>query len=150
MAAYSRLLLLVFIVVGCAQAGGDTPAIRQVIEAEDTSFYQNKDRLAHTKYWHIIPATRWWYSGKDMDEFWTENDYKAAIQNMNIPPADNAACTFSEFFIKVNGNVAWATYDKKTVTPGGETEHTHEFRGMEKIADEWKIISASVHTFTPK
>ncbi|MCC6287384.1 MAG: hypothetical protein IT249_05825 [Chitinophagaceae bacterium] len=49
-----------------------------------------------------------------------------------------------------NGIIGWATYDKKTVTPNGKTEFSHEFRGMEKINGEWKIISAPVHAFIPK
>ena len=146
---FSFIFLLTFC-IRCNKSTDEGSAIRKVIEAEDITFYQNKDRLAHASFWHIIPETRWWYSGLSNTEFWTGADYKAAIAKMDIPPADNATCTFTDFFVKVNGTIGWATYDKKNVTPEGKTEFAHEFRGMEKINGEWKIISASVHAFTPK
>ncbi len=145
----ATFLLLALTLVSFAQTKDET-AIRKVIEAEDVSFYTNKDRMAHVGYWHITPYTRWWYSGLKSVEFLTGDQWKADMANNKFPPADNAICSFSDFVIKANDKLAWVTYEKKTVTPEGKTEFTHEFRGMEKISGVWKIISASVHEYQPK
>ena len=128
----------------------EVTAIRKTIEAEDIAFYTNPNRKAYMEYWAIKPDTRWVYSGLDGTVIMTASDLKTAIAKNQFPPADNSVCSFSNFVIKVNGTVGWATYDKKAVAPKGKTDYTHEFRGMEKIAGVWKIISASVHQYKPK
>src|SRR6188768_1351008 len=112
------VLIHACLLTGCNQSPDmENEKIRAVIETEDIDFSNNEDRLAWFSYWHVTPDSRWWFTGLNYFEYWTGADFNAAIAAKNIPPADHARCTFSNFYIRSEGKIGWVTYDKKTETP---------------------------------
>ena len=81
------------------------------------------------------------YSGKAAQVVLSNKDMKAAADNGTIPKANNEVTTFANYNIRVNGNTAWATFDQKSAAGN----ITHEFRCLEKMGSDWKIVSSSVH-----
>lgn len=45
----------------------------------------------------------------------------------------------SNYNIRINGNMAWATYDQKITQQDKSTVVSHEVRSLEKINGNWLI-----------
>jgi hypothetical protein len=116
-------------------------AIQKTIEDEGHEFHYNTDRNSFLSFWNMTDATRMVYSGKTGLIKLTAKDMKDAAEKGVIPKADNQNSTFSNYVIRVNGNVSWVTNDQ-TDSKG---ILYHEVRCLEKIAGVWKIVSSSVH-----
>src|SRR5690349_17769103 len=129
-----RLAIVVFTfgLLNCSNPNDEADVIRKLVESEDIAFSTSEDRLAWAGYWDISANSRWWYTAPDFHEYWNEADFKTAIATKNMPPLMNGQNTFSDFVIKVNGVIAWVTYDRKEVIEG-KPVFTHEVRLLEKI-----------------
>lgn len=143
------ILFLGICTLSFAQTNDETN-IRKIIEAENINFCTNSNRKVYMNDWLLKPETQWVYSSKDGLQFMTGEDLKIGMAKNLYPPANNATCTFSNFIVKASGNVGWASFDKKMITPDGKVDYVHAFRCMEKIENAWKIISASEHQYQPK
>lgn len=144
------ITICLFSFINCTNQKDEQEAILKVIEAENVAFSTNKDRLAWASYWHISPDSRWWFTGLDYFEYWKEGDFKKAISAKAIPPVNNGQNSLSDLVVKVNRSVAWATFDRKEATPDGKAAFTHDVCLLEKINNEWKIVSYSIHQYNPK
>jgi hypothetical protein len=134
----------------CFAQTKDEAAIRKVLESEIINFHKNTNRKVYVSYWHIKPETRFVASGLDGNTFFmTSDDFKAGIAKNKYPPADAATVSFSNFVVKAGGTTSWATYDIKMITPDGKEDYIHSFRGLEKTAGVWKIITGSEHQYKP-
>lgn len=116
-------------------------AVQKAIENESYQFHHNADRNVFLSSWSMAEGTMICYSGKATQITLSGKDMKAATENGTIPKANNENTTFANYVIRVNGNTAWATFDQTSAT--GNV--THEFRLMEKVGNDWKIVSSSVH-----
>ncbi len=116
-------------------------AVQKAIENESYQFHHNADRNVFLSSWSMAEGTMMCYSGKAAQITLMGKDMKAAAENGTIPKASNENTTFANYVIRVNGNTAWATFDQT----GAAGNVTHEFRLMEKIGNDWKIVSSSVH-----
>jgi hypothetical protein len=116
-------------------------AVQKVIEDEGHEFHFNTDRNSFLSFWNMTDATRMVYSGKTGLVKLTAKDMKDAAEKGIIPKADNQKSTFSNYTIRVNGNISWVTNDQ-TDSKG---ILYHEVRCLEKIGNTWKIVSSSVH-----
>jgi hypothetical protein len=125
---FSVILLMTSICFLQAQSA-DTEAVKKAIESESNAFHNNPDRMAFLGYWSIADGTRMVYSGKGNLTVLTGATMKSAVENGQIPKPDNAKTTFSNYTIRVSGNVAWATFDQGNAE--GKLQ-THEFRCMEQ------------------
>lgn len=132
-----------------ALAQTDEAAIRQVIESESKAFHTSTDRKVFTTYWHVTNDNRMVYSDSTGAYLFRGDEMKAAMAKGELPPADNAASEFSNFLVRADGNIGWATFDQKNTTPDSKSIYTREFRCMEKIDGSWKIISSSIHDYKP-
>lgn len=116
-------------------------AVQKAIENESHEFHFNTDRNSFLKSWTMADGTIMCYSGKAAQVVLSNKDMKGAAENGTIPKANNEVTTFANYNIRVSGNTAWATFDQ-TSAAGNVT---HEFRCMEKVGNDWKIVSSSVH-----
>lgn len=147
------LLLLSLVTSGIYTLDAQTAdelAIRQVIEAESRAYHHETVRATFLNYWHIIPESRLVYTGPDGSSFLTGADMEKARQAGQFPPPDYVVNVYSDFVIRANGDVAWASFDQKSTAPDGKITYMHEFRCLEKVGRDWKIISSSVHRYEPK
>ena len=143
-------LLLVTLSLGSVTAQtADEAAIRTAIESESKAFHTNTDRTAFIGFWHITPESRMVYQGLGEINLLTGEAMKAAVAAGQLPAADNAERVFSNFVVKANGTIGWASFDQISTKPDGKAAYMREFRCMEKIGTAWKIVSSSVHEYKP-
>jgi hypothetical protein len=141
-------LLLINTIFLMAQ-NGEEAAVRAAIEAESKAFHTNPDRQVFLSSWKLEGDSRLVYQGTEGTNLMTGDGIKAAVAAGQIPPADKAVSEFSNFVVRAGGTVAWATFDQKSTTPDGKLQYTREFRCMEKVNGQWKIVSSSVHAYQP-
>jgi Domain of unknown function (DUF4440) len=120
----------------------DEAAIKKAIENESSQFHINPDRNVFLQSWNMVDGTTISYSGKGGMTTLSGKDMKAAAEKGVIPKANGEVTTFSNYLVRANGNIGWATFDQTSA----KGIVTHEFRCMEKVGNDWKIVSSSVHS----
>ena len=127
-----------------SQSIPDTTAIKQLLEKESTTF-RSGDVKGHADCWKIQPYTRIVVSTADGKMI----DVPPA---MMVNPRANAmgnGGTFSNsnYKISVMGNSAWVSHNEESVSKDGKKSYTVEFKMLEKINGDWKIVAMSVHAY---
>ena len=127
-----------------SQSIPDTTAIKQLLEKESTTFRRG-DVKAHAECWKIQPYTRIVISTADGKMI----DVPPAI--MINPPANMAGTggtfTNSNYKISVIGNSAWVSHNEESVSKDGKKSYSVEFKMLEKINGDWKIVGMSMHAY---
>ena len=128
----------------------DEVAIKNVIQTETKNFHENTDRNGLLSYWKIDENTRMVYSTPSQEAIFLKgSDLKTAVENGTVPKADNATFEMTNFVIRSGANAAWASFDQKVTPKSGSAGFSHEMRGLEKVNGAWKIVSSSVHAYSP-
>lgn len=121
----------------------DEAAIKQVIESETQAYLDG----------HPEKITEYW-SNKDSDEFqsqqivtWIGQPFaKAATLKKlteaakNLVKKQDIKIERDDFEIRINKNMAWATYTQKAIANGTAAQTIRETRILERINNEWKIV----------
>ncbi|WP_255039755.1 nuclear transport factor 2 family protein [Lacihabitans soyangensis] len=121
----------------------DEVAIKKVIEAETQSYLDG----------HPEKITDYW-SRKPSDEFqsqqivaWIGQPYaKAETLNKlneaakNLVKKKDIKIEREDFEIRINKDMAWATYTQKAIANGTVAQTIRETRILERIGGEWKIV----------
>jgi hypothetical protein len=128
----------------------DEKAIQQVIESESRAYHSNPDRTAYMGYWLLNDQTRLVYTGPEGTFYVTGADMQATLSSGKLPPMDHAVTTYTNFVIRADGNIGWASFDQTSTMPDGEVKYMHEFRCMEKVQGVWKTVQSSIHRYVPK
>lgn len=53
----------------------------------------------------------------------------------------------SNFSIQINGDTAWVGHDELSIGPDGSRTKSYEFRFLEKVDGQWKLIGQSIHVY---
>jgi len=127
-----------------SQSIPDTTAIKQLLEKESTTF-RNGDVKAHADCWKIEPYSRIVVS-------------TAGGQMIDVPPAvmvnppanmmgGGGTFSNSNYKISVSGNSAWVSHNEESVAKDGKKTYSIEFKMLEKINGNWKIVGMSIHAY---
>ena len=127
-----------------AQSIPDTVAIKQLLEKESTT-YRSGDAKGHADCWKIQPYSRIVISTADGKMF------EVPPATMANPPASmlGKGGTFanSNYKISVMGNSAWVSHNEESVSKDGKKSYSVEFKMLEKINGDWKIVGMSIHAY---
>lgn len=129
---------------GYSQSVPDTVAIKQLLEKESATF-RSGDAKAHADCWKIQPYSRIVVSLADG-------------RMIDVPPAvmvnpqatlsdSSAAFSNSNYKISVIGNSAWVSHDEESTAKDGKKTYSVEFKMLEKINGDWKIVGMSMHAY---
>ncbi len=70
------------------------------------------------------------------------------------PPANmmGTGGTFSnsDYKISVIGNSAWVSHNEESISKDGQKTYSLEFKMLEKINGDWKIVGMSIHAYNKK
>ena len=55
--------------------------------------------------------------------------------------------TNSNYKISVMGNSAWVSHNEESVSKDGKKTYSIEFKMLEKINGDWKIVGMSMHAY---
>jgi tetratricopeptide (TPR) repeat protein len=141
---YVVLLAFSFALATAETVRGQTAEHEQVkkMVMAETDFYYKTDGNAWQATWlHTAGITRAFVNKDSYAIFkgW-ENfgpDAIAGLKNWKPSPVKIAN---SNYNIKTGGSLAWVEYDQ-TVTGEKDTSTSHEYRVLEKIDGQWKIVS---------
>lgn len=128
-----------------AQSADET-AIKQLLEKESAT-WRSGDVKGHAACWAIKPYSKIVVStvdGKMID----------VDPNLMInPPAGMAGkggtSVNTNYKMNITGNNAWVTHNEVSTAADGTKNYTFEFRMLEKIGDEWKLVGQSIHAYKP-
>ena len=136
--------LLIF---SCAQKNDDENAIKKLLEKESAT-WRSGDIKAHASCWQIKPYSKVVISTSD------GNLIDVPPSFMVNPPPNSAghggSSINTNYTISINGNSAWAGHNEESTSADGKKNYTYEFRMLEKINGEWKIVAQSIHAYKPK
>jgi SnoaL-like domain len=128
-------------------AAVDEIAIKTVVEAETAAYHAGKIDIM-LSHWNFAAYARGMATTLDGQTLYGEGDQLR--QFFSTLTATNNTFANSNYNIKVGGDMAWATYDQKTMKADGSTALlSHEVRGLEKVNGVWKIILVSAHHYKP-
>ncbi len=123
-------------------AADETAAIKQVLEKESAT-WRAGDVAGHAQCWQLRPYSRVVVSTGDG----TVLDVPPAT--MLHPPAGAmghaGTAVQSHYCMSVRGHAAWVSHDEVSTTPAGAKSYSTEFRMLEKVQGQWKLVGQSIH-----
>ncbi|RZK29804.1 MAG: nuclear transport factor 2 family protein [Hymenobacter sp.] len=138
------IMLLGSLVAGsCSRPMDDTAAIKQVLEKESAT-WRAGDVPGHAACWHIQPYSRVLVSTADG-------------KVLDIPPAllvapspsmgQGGTAVNTNYKISVAGTTAWVSHNEESTTKAGQKTYSYEFRMLEKLDNQWKLVGQSIHLY---
>lgn len=113
-------------------------AIIKMLEA-DTKAFLAGDVAGLKSTWAFTPYTRGMALSSNGQKAYGGSGDEMLKWVEAVKPTE-ATFVNSNYNIKINGNMAWATFDQKVTQPNMSTAATHEVRCMEKINGSWRIV----------
>jgi hypothetical protein len=144
-----KLALLAFLLCSIAtysysQSAADTLAVKQVVERESAT-WRSGDAKGHAGCWKIQPYSRVLVSTAEGKMYDVPT---ATIANSVATTASRGgASSNSNYKISIIGNSAWASFDEESISKDGKKSYSAEFKILEKIDGQWKIVAMSVHAY---
>jgi Domain of unknown function (DUF4440) len=126
-----------------AKKTDDEVAIKKVIESE-TQAYLDGDGKKLLSYWADKKTNE--HASQYLIQFlgqpYAKGESMEKLQNLVIPNLKKQTFTMgkSDFEVRTNNNMAWATYTQKVVANGKTLQTDRETRILERINGEWKIV----------
>jgi len=143
----SALLFLIFLSFNSLGQANEEAAIKQVLEKESAS-WRSGDVKAHADCWHVQPYSRILVSIGDS----TVIDVPPAL--MLNPPSNSfgkgGTSVNSNYKINITGTAAWVSHDEESTSAEGNKTYSAEFRMLEKINGQWKLVAQSIHLYKVK
>ena len=137
-----QLLIIAAFTISCNHKSDDQKEIIKLLEKESAT-WQAGDIKAHADCWHIQPYSRILVSTAD-----------GSI--IDVPPAkminptkmgNGGVSVQTNYKMNISGNNAWVSHDEESTSKSGEKSFTSEFRILEKINNEWKLVAQSIHVY---
>jgi len=129
-----------------AQANEEA-AIKSLLEKESAT-WRSGDVKGHADCWAIKPYTRVLVSVGDS----TVIDVPPAF--IINPPADmvgkGGVALNTNYKMHIDGNNAWVSHDEESTDTAGKKTYSAEFRMLEKIDGQWKLVGQSIHIYKKK
>jgi hypothetical protein len=130
-----------------SQNTDDSMAIKKLLEKESAT-WRSGDIKAHADCWVIKPYSRILVSNADG----TALDIPPAV--MINPPANimgkGGSSINTNYKMNIAGSNAWVSHDEESTAADGKKTYSYEFRILEKINGEWKLVGQSLHFYKPK
>ncbi len=137
------MLLGSLVLGGCSRPVDDTAAIKHLLETESAT-WRAGDVQGHAACWHIQPYSRILVSTADG-------------KALDIPPAlmvapspamgQGGAAVNTNYQVHVAGNAAFVSHDEESTAKDGQKTYSYEFRVLEKIDNQWKLVGQSIHAY---
>lgn len=117
-------------------------AIKYLLEKESAT-WRVGDVKAHGDCWYIQPYSRILISTGDSAVI----DLPPSV--MINPPLDiigkGGSSVNSNYKMSITGNYAWVSHDEVSISAEGLKKYSSEFRMLEKINGQWKLVAQSIH-----
>jgi hypothetical protein len=122
-------------------------AIQQLLEKE-SSTWRTGDIQAHAECCAIKPYSRILVSTIEGNVIDVPPDL------MINPPAGmvgkGGSSINTNYKMSISGNNAWVSHNEESTAKDGTKSFTYEFRMLEKINNQWKLVGQSIHAYRPK
>jgi len=122
----------------------DSLAIIKLLEKEGLTWRMG-DKEGHAECWEERPY------GKFMASMVDGRTIDIPVETIINPPSSmigNGGFAFhSNHKMKIEGNLAWVNHDEVSVNTDGKESLSSEFRLLEKIDNEWKLVGQSLHFY---
>lgn len=125
----------------------DEAAIKQLLEKESAT-WRAGDIKAHADCWAVKPYSRILVSTGDG----TAMDIPPSLM-LNPPAAivgKGGSSENSNYKMNITGDNAWISHDEVSTAADGIKTYSYEFRILEKIDGQWKLVGQSIHIYKPK
>lgn len=143
----SLLFFMAFLTLNSYSQNAEEVAIKQLLEKESAT-WRSGDVKGHAACWAIQPYSRIIVSTIDGQVFDVDP------QLMINPPAQmmdkGGSSVNTNYKMNISGNNAWVTHNEESTAPDGTRSYTYEFRILEKINNQWKLVGQSIHAYRPK
>ena len=142
------ILFVVLLYAGAVSYGqsADETAIKELLEKESAT-WRSGDIKAHADCWVIRPYSRILVSAGDGAVHDIPPGY------MINPPAGSTgkggSAVNSNYKISISGNTAWVSHDEVSTAPDNTKTFSSEFRMLEKVDGQWKLVAQSIHIAPP-
>jgi hypothetical protein len=125
----------------------DEASVKRVLEKESAT-WRSGDSVGHAACWIIRPYTRILVSTAD------GNMIDIPPDMIVHPPAGmmgkGGTSVNSDYKMNVSGTNAWVSHKEISTATDGTKSYSYEFRILEKVNGEWKLVGQSIHMHKPK
>ncbi|MCX6319840.1 MAG: endo-arabinase [Bacteroidetes bacterium] len=148
-------ILALFSLSACAEKAAEkkSPELNEADEKniitlleKESATWRSGDGKAHADCWEIKPYSRILVSTTDGQSF---DVPPAAMKNTDIKAAGGSSSNMN-YKISIHGDHAWVNHDEISIDTTGKKSYSHEFRILEKINGNWKLVGQSIHMYKPQ
>jgi hypothetical protein len=142
---------LMFLFFSCSQPTvapeSEEKSIRDLLEKESAT-WRNRDVKGHADCWQWQPYSRVLVTipGGQVIDVPREAILEPAPESMG----DGGTSVNTNYKMNINGDQAWVSHDELSVSAKGDSTFSYEFRMLEKIGGQWKMVGQSIHLFRGK
>ena len=122
-------------------------AIKRLLEKESAT-WRSGDILEHAACWAIQPYSRILVSTADGTVI--DVDPELIIRPTAEMVGKGGTSVNSNYKINVSGKNAWVSHDEVSTAKDGTKSYSYEFRILEKIRGQWKLVGQSIHMYKQK
>jgi hypothetical protein len=140
-------LVITASIFGCVQNSDESAAIKKLLEKESAT-WRSGDIQGHADCWHIQPYSRIIVSRDDGSVLDVPPD--AMIHPAANMLGQGGSSINSNYKMNVTGNNAWVSHNEESTSKDGKKQYSYEFRILEKINGQWKLVAQSIHIYKPK
>jgi hypothetical protein len=117
-------------------------AIVELLEKESAT-WRAGDVAGHAECWQARPYSRVLISTGD------GTSLDVPVSFLINPPANmiggGGYAELSNFKFSISKKTAWVSHDEVSVAPDGTRTNSREFRMLEKVRGQWKLVGQSIH-----
>ena len=133
--------------IAYSQNTDESQAVKQLLEKESAT-WRSGDIKAHADCWFIQPYSRILVSLGDSTVL------DVPPNTMINPPVTmmgrGGSSINTNYKMNINGNNAWVSHNEESTAKDGKKSYSYEFRILEKINGQWKLVGESIHIYKPK
>lgn len=137
----------VYLLLGMGLSIGQTPEEQTIIQLLNTeaTTWRTGDVATHADCWMERPYSKVMVSTND------GRVLDVPVSFIISPPegvaGNGGRAELSNFNIQIHGETAWVSHDEVSIAPDGTETKSFEFRFLEKVDGQWKLVGQSIHVY---
>lgn len=144
--------LIGLIVLSClsnafCQTKTEEDAIKKLLIKEGAT-WRTGDIKGHASCWEARPYNSIVISQSNGKLL--ELDLKTMVQPSPAIVGNGGFSIHSNHKLSLQGNSAWVNHDEVSISKEGVRNYSKEFRFLEKVKGNWKLVAQSVHSYVPQ
>jgi hypothetical protein len=144
------LIILFSIMTTTAFTQNQEEKIKTILESEANALIKGNPNLVRSFWKYDLASSEAILNVSLADGFFFNFAGKDFAKDSNFPPPQNITIKNLDYKIRINGNLAVANYKVLHTKEDGKINNSNRIDILEKVGNDWKIVTVSQHYYSSK